>query len=149
MKLAREETNIKVTGRSFYRKNNLKFKGSTRNRNRNRGKKKFGTRNLGKMARFRNTALMPVFVPVPCLCPCPSLYPYPCPFLCSCRTSDSTLYSLISEVFISLYPKSFIADIRQSPQLPFTSQRAVLLIFTFHDHDDRKNHAENVFDYVP
>jgi hypothetical protein len=46
MKLAREETKIKVTGRSFYRKNNLKFEGRNRNRN----------RNLGKMARFRNTA---------------------------------------------------------------------------------------------
>ncbi len=54
MKLAREETKIMVTGSSFYRKNNLKFKG--RNRNLNRGKK-IGTRNrnLGKMARFRNT----------------------------------------------------------------------------------------------
>jgi hypothetical protein len=39
MKLARKETKIMVTGRSFYRKNNLKFK----------------NRNLGKMARFRNT----------------------------------------------------------------------------------------------
>ncbi len=41
MKLAREETKIKVTGRSFYRKNNLKFKGRNRNRNRsrNRGQK--------------------------------------------------------------------------------------------------------------
>jgi hypothetical protein len=29
MKLAREETKIMVTGRSFYRKNNLKFKGRT------------------------------------------------------------------------------------------------------------------------
>jgi hypothetical protein len=37
MKLAREETKIKVTGRIFYRKNNLKFKG--RNWNRNRGQK--------------------------------------------------------------------------------------------------------------
>jgi hypothetical protein len=55
MKLAREETRIMVTGRNFYHKNNLKFKG--RNRNRNRGKK-IGdrNRNLGKMARFRNTA---------------------------------------------------------------------------------------------
>jgi hypothetical protein len=35
MKLAREETKIKVTGRSFYRKNNLNFEG--RNRNRSRG----------------------------------------------------------------------------------------------------------------
>jgi hypothetical protein len=52
MKLAREETRIMVTGRSFYRKNNLKFKG----RNRNRGEKKIGNRNLGKMARSRNTA---------------------------------------------------------------------------------------------
>jgi hypothetical protein len=34
--LQREETKSKVTGRSFYRKNNLKFK--RRNRNRNRGK---------------------------------------------------------------------------------------------------------------
>jgi hypothetical protein len=39
MKLAREETKIMVTGRSFYCKNNIKFKG----RNRNRGKK-IGTR---------------------------------------------------------------------------------------------------------
>jgi hypothetical protein len=37
MKLAREETKIMETGRSFYRKNNLKFKG--RNRNLNRGEK--------------------------------------------------------------------------------------------------------------
>jgi hypothetical protein len=37
----KEKTKIKVTGRSFYRKNNLKFKGRIRNRswNRNRGKK--------------------------------------------------------------------------------------------------------------
>jgi hypothetical protein len=41
MKLAREETKIKVTGRSFYRTVDKKFG----NRN----------RNLGKMARFRNT----------------------------------------------------------------------------------------------
>jgi hypothetical protein len=40
MKLAREKTKIKVTGRSFYRKNNLKFKG--RNRNGNREKKNLG-----------------------------------------------------------------------------------------------------------
>jgi hypothetical protein len=39
MKLAREETKIMVTGRSFYCKNNLKFKGRNRNLNRNRGKK--------------------------------------------------------------------------------------------------------------
>jgi hypothetical protein len=37
MKLAIEETKIMVTGRSSYRKNNLKFKG--RNRNRNHEKK--------------------------------------------------------------------------------------------------------------
>jgi hypothetical protein len=59
MKLAREETKIKVTGRSFYHKNNLKFKGRNRNlsQNWNRGKK-FGTRNQnpGKMARSRNAA---------------------------------------------------------------------------------------------
>jgi hypothetical protein len=36
MKLAREETKIKVTGMSFYCKNNFKFKG----RNRNSGNKK-------------------------------------------------------------------------------------------------------------
>jgi hypothetical protein len=44
MKLAREETKIKVTGRSFYRKNNLKFKGRNQNWNqsRNRGKKNLG-----------------------------------------------------------------------------------------------------------
>jgi hypothetical protein len=44
MKLAREETKFMVTGRSFYRKNNLKFKGGNRNLNRNRncGKKKLG-----------------------------------------------------------------------------------------------------------
>jgi hypothetical protein len=54
MKLARDETKIRVTGRSFYRKNNLKFSVGT-------GAvtvdEKFGTRNrnLGKMARFRNT----------------------------------------------------------------------------------------------
>jgi hypothetical protein len=55
MKVAREETKIMVTGRSFYRKNNIKFKG--RNRNRNRGRKKIGTqnRNLDKMAQIRNT----------------------------------------------------------------------------------------------
>jgi hypothetical protein len=56
MKLVREETKIKVTGRSFYRKNNLKFEG----RGTGTVEKKFGTRNrnrnLGKMARFRNTA---------------------------------------------------------------------------------------------
>jgi hypothetical protein len=34
MKLAREETKIKVTGRRFYRKNNLKFEGRNRNQNR-------------------------------------------------------------------------------------------------------------------
>jgi hypothetical protein len=37
MKLAREETKIMVTNRSFYRKNNLKFKG------RNWNWKKLGT----------------------------------------------------------------------------------------------------------
>jgi hypothetical protein len=60
MKLGREETKIMVTGRSIYRKTNLKFKGRNWNLNRNVGKK-IGTRtrtrnrNLGKMARFRNT----------------------------------------------------------------------------------------------
>jgi hypothetical protein len=47
-----------VTGRSFYCKNNLKFKGRNRNLNRSRNRgKKIGTRNrnLGKMARFHNT----------------------------------------------------------------------------------------------
>jgi hypothetical protein len=39
MKLAREETKTKVTGRSFYRKNNLKFKCRYGNLSRNRGKK--------------------------------------------------------------------------------------------------------------
>jgi hypothetical protein len=39
MKLAREETKINVTGRRFYRKNNLKFEGRNRSRNRNRGQK--------------------------------------------------------------------------------------------------------------
>jgi hypothetical protein len=38
MKLARDETKIKVTGRSFDRKNNLKFKGRNRNRSRNRNR---------------------------------------------------------------------------------------------------------------
>jgi hypothetical protein len=38
MKLAREETKIKVTGRSFYGKNNLKFEGRRRNRRRNRNR---------------------------------------------------------------------------------------------------------------
>ncbi len=66
MKLARDETKIRVTGRSFYRKNNLKFKGKNRNQSRNRSQNrnrgwKIGTRNrnrnLGKMARFRNTAI--------------------------------------------------------------------------------------------
>jgi hypothetical protein len=42
MKLAREETKIMVTGRSFYHKNNLKFKGRNLNLNRNRGEKKLG-----------------------------------------------------------------------------------------------------------
>jgi hypothetical protein len=58
MKLARDETKIKVTGRSFYRKNNLKFKGRTRTRaGTGTMDKKIGNRNrnLGKMARFRNT----------------------------------------------------------------------------------------------
>jgi hypothetical protein len=39
MKLAREETKIKVTGRSLYRIINLKFEGRNRNRSRNRGQK--------------------------------------------------------------------------------------------------------------
>jgi hypothetical protein len=39
MKLGREETKIMVTGRSIYRKNNLKFKGRNWNLNRNRGEK--------------------------------------------------------------------------------------------------------------
>ncbi len=39
MKLARDETKIRVTGRSFHRKNNFKFKGRNRNRSRNRGQK--------------------------------------------------------------------------------------------------------------
>ncbi len=43
MKLAGDETKIRMTGGSFYHENNLKFKGRNRNRN------------LGKMARFRNT----------------------------------------------------------------------------------------------
>jgi hypothetical protein len=54
---------IMVTGRSFYCKNKLTFKGRNRNLNPNRAGagtvgKKIGTRNrnLGKMARFRNTA---------------------------------------------------------------------------------------------
>ncbi len=38
MKLAREETKIKVTGRRFYRKNNLKFEGRNRSRNRSRNR---------------------------------------------------------------------------------------------------------------
>jgi hypothetical protein len=97
MKLAREETKIKVTGKSFYRKNNLKFKG--RNRNRNRGKK-FGTRNrnLGKMARFRNNgrhALVHVAISSS-MCPCPrpcsmSLSIFPCP--CPCPFSYSCVFS--------------------------------------------------------
>jgi hypothetical protein len=44
MKLAREETKIKVTGKSFYRKNNLKFEGMNRNRNWNRNR----SRNRGQ-----------------------------------------------------------------------------------------------------
>jgi hypothetical protein len=42
MKLAREETRIMVTGRNFYRQNNLKFKGRNWNlkQSRNREKKK-------------------------------------------------------------------------------------------------------------
>jgi hypothetical protein len=66
MKLAREETKIKVTGRRFYRKNNLKFRvgtgtgtGAGTGAGTGTVDKKFGTwnrnRNLGKMARFRNT----------------------------------------------------------------------------------------------
>jgi hypothetical protein len=39
MKLAREETKIKVTSRSFYRKNNLKFEGRNRSRNWSREQK--------------------------------------------------------------------------------------------------------------
>jgi hypothetical protein len=39
MKLAREETKIKITSRSFYRKNNLTFEGRNRNQSRNRGQK--------------------------------------------------------------------------------------------------------------
>jgi hypothetical protein len=35
----RKKTKIMATGRSLYRKNNLKFKGRNRNRNWNRGKK--------------------------------------------------------------------------------------------------------------
>jgi hypothetical protein len=75
MKLAREKTKIKVTGRSFYRKKNLKFEGKNWNLSQNRiwsrnrtVDKKFGTwnrnrnlnrnLNLGKMARFRNTVYM-------------------------------------------------------------------------------------------
>jgi hypothetical protein len=48
MKLVREETKIKVTGRSFYRRVGTGT---------GTADKKFGTRNrnLGKMARFRNT----------------------------------------------------------------------------------------------
>jgi hypothetical protein len=54
MKLARGETKIVVTSKSFYRKNNLQFEG--RNRNRNRGEKiATRNRNLGKIAQFRNT----------------------------------------------------------------------------------------------
>jgi hypothetical protein len=57
MKLAREETKIKVTGRSFYREitENLRVGTGTGT---GTVDKKFGTRNrnLGKMARFRNTA---------------------------------------------------------------------------------------------
>jgi hypothetical protein len=52
MKLAREETKIKVTGRSFCRKNKLKFKVGTGT---GTVEKKFGNRDLGKIARFRNT----------------------------------------------------------------------------------------------
>jgi hypothetical protein len=63
MKLVREEAKIMVTGRSFYRKNKLKFKGRNRNQNRSRNQncgKKIGNRiqnriqnrNLGKMAQF-------------------------------------------------------------------------------------------------
>jgi hypothetical protein len=46
MKLAREETRIMVTSRSFYRKNYLKFKG--RNRNLNRSRNRHLNRNRGK-----------------------------------------------------------------------------------------------------
>jgi hypothetical protein len=58
MKLAREETKIMVTGRSFYCRNNLKFKVGTGT---GTVGKKIGNRNwnrnLGKMARFRNTGI--------------------------------------------------------------------------------------------
>jgi hypothetical protein len=39
MKLAREKTKIKVTRRSFYCKNNLKFKDRNRNRSQNSEKR--------------------------------------------------------------------------------------------------------------
>jgi hypothetical protein len=48
MKLAREETKIKVTGRSFYRKNNLKFKGRNMNRNRNPNRSRSWNQNRGE-----------------------------------------------------------------------------------------------------
>jgi hypothetical protein len=48
MKLAREETKIKVTGRSFYRKNNLKFKSGNQNWNRNWSRNRNWNRNRGK-----------------------------------------------------------------------------------------------------
>ncbi len=57
MKLTREETKIMVTGRSFYRKNNLKFKGRKRNRSRNRPwEKKLGP---GTYAKWHGPATLP------------------------------------------------------------------------------------------
>jgi hypothetical protein len=53
MKLAREEIKIKVTGRSFYRKNNLKFKG--RNRNRRKKNLRPGT---GTWAKWHGSATL-------------------------------------------------------------------------------------------
>jgi hypothetical protein len=47
MKLAREETKIKVTSRSFYRKNNLKFEGRNWNQNRSWNRNWSQNRNRG------------------------------------------------------------------------------------------------------
>jgi hypothetical protein len=59
MKLAREETKIMVTGRSFYRKNNLKFKGMNRNLNRNwnQTKKTLGP-GTGTWAKWHSSATL-------------------------------------------------------------------------------------------
>jgi hypothetical protein len=72
---------IKVTGRSFYIKNNLNLRvGTGTEAGTGTVDKKFGTRNrnrnLGKMARFRNTVFATVLL-VGLNCPRPSSHPSP------------------------------------------------------------------------